>query len=75
VQTLDSEGYFGAFGGQFVPETLMSPLEELGKAYDEARRSSEYVERSEPAAGDLRGTPDRPLPRRDFQRSSARGST
>jgi tryptophan synthase beta chain len=26
-------GYFGDFGGQFVPETLMAPLQELEKAY------------------------------------------
>ncbi len=28
-----SNGYFGEFGGQFVPETLMSALEELAEAY------------------------------------------
>lgn len=27
-------GYFGSFGGQFVPETLMGPLEELERAFD-----------------------------------------
>ena len=29
----DSDGHFGVYGGKFVPETLMSPLEELEKAY------------------------------------------
>jgi tryptophan synthase beta chain len=29
----DERGYFGRFGGRFVPETLMSALEELEKAY------------------------------------------
>lgn len=29
----ERKGYFGDFGGQYVPETLMSPLEELEKAY------------------------------------------
>jgi tryptophan synthase beta chain len=29
----DANGYFGQFGGRFVPETLMAPLEELTKAY------------------------------------------
>jgi tryptophan synthase beta chain len=28
---------FGAYGGRFVPETLMSPIEELEQAYFEAR--------------------------------------
>ena len=35
-------GHFGAYGGAFVPETLMSPLEELGEAYGEARADEEF---------------------------------
>ena len=34
----DKRGYFGEFGGRFVPETLMFALEQLEKAYNEARR-------------------------------------
>ena len=33
----DSRGHFGLFGGKYVPETLMSPLEELEQAYREAQ--------------------------------------
>jgi tryptophan synthase beta chain len=33
----DSRGHFGLFGGKYVPETLMSPLEELEHAYREAQ--------------------------------------
>jgi tryptophan synthase beta chain len=33
----DRRGHFGLFGGKYVPETLMSPLEELEHAYQEAR--------------------------------------
>jgi tryptophan synthase beta chain len=33
----DSHGRFGAFGGQYVPETLMPALEELAAAYAQAR--------------------------------------
>jgi tryptophan synthase beta chain len=29
----DARGYFGAFGGRFVPETLVAPVEELTAAY------------------------------------------
>lgn len=29
----DRRGYFGSFGGKFVPETLMAPLKELEEAY------------------------------------------
>ena len=33
----DEHGYFGEFGGRFVPETLMAPVDELRRAYFEAR--------------------------------------
>jgi len=35
--TPDSTGHFGQFGGMFVPETLMSPLQELATAYAAAK--------------------------------------
>ncbi len=31
----DEHGHFGAYGGRFVAETLMAPLEELRQAYEE----------------------------------------
>jgi len=33
----DSGGHFGTYGGRYVPEVLMAPLEELERAYLEAR--------------------------------------
>ena len=46
-QLPDANGYYGAYGGRFVPETLMSPLLELERQYLEARRDplfrSEFV--------------------------------
>ena len=33
----DERGYFGDYGGRYVPETLMSALEELTAAYEEVR--------------------------------------
>ena len=33
----DAKGRFGEYGGRFVPETLMQPVEELERAYLEAR--------------------------------------
>src|SRR5690349_20773273 len=33
----DRRGYFGEFGGRFVPETLVEPVEQLERAYLEAR--------------------------------------
>src|SRR5215475_14785252 len=32
----DLDGHFGVYGGSFVPETLMHPLEELKAAYAKA---------------------------------------
>jgi tryptophan synthase beta chain len=34
----DAGGHFGRYGGVFVPETLMTALQELGTAYDVARQ-------------------------------------
>ena len=33
----DAQGHFGPYGGRYVPEVLMSPLEELENAYRDAR--------------------------------------
>ena len=38
----DSQGHFGPYGGRYVPEVLMSPLEELEQAYLEARTDPEF---------------------------------
>ncbi|MFA6956011.1 MAG: tryptophan synthase subunit beta [Thermoanaerobaculia bacterium] len=35
-------GFFGDFGGKFVPETLMAPLEELERAYRVARKDRAF---------------------------------
>jgi tryptophan synthase beta chain len=38
----DAGGHFGPYGGRFVPEVLMAPLEELEKAYLEAREDPAF---------------------------------
>ena len=38
----DARGYFGRFGGRFVPETLMPALEELTEAYSVLREDPEF---------------------------------
>jgi tryptophan synthase beta chain len=38
----DARGYFGAFGGRFVPETLVEPVEALERAYFEARDDAAF---------------------------------
>jgi tryptophan synthase beta chain len=37
-------GYFGPFGGRYVPETLIHALEELEDAYDRYKDDPEFVE-------------------------------
>lgn len=38
----DERGYFGSWGGRYVPETLMAPLEELTAAWEEAWRDRAF---------------------------------
>ena len=38
----DAEGHFGAYGGRYVPETLMEPLRELEAAYASACRDESF---------------------------------
>ncbi len=41
----DAAGYFGAYGGRFVPETLMAPLQELERAYATLARRRRFKKR------------------------------
>ncbi|HEX3015835.1 MAG TPA: pyridoxal-phosphate dependent enzyme, partial [Desulfobacteria bacterium] len=38
----DERGRYGLFGGMYVPETLVPALEELTKAYEEAKRDPQF---------------------------------
>ena len=50
---MKKEGYFGNFGGRFVPEALRPPLMELEEAMDSIMPSREY--RDALQDGQLRG--------------------
>ena len=39
----NARGYYGDYGGRFVPETLVAPVEELERAYLEARRDAAFL--------------------------------
>ena len=39
----DARGYFGEFGGRFVPETLVQPVEALERAYFSAREDEAFI--------------------------------
>ena len=61
-------GYFGSFGGQFVPETLMGPLEELERAFDRYGNDGDFRR----DLGDLlRDFSGRPTPIYEAHRLSA----
>jgi tryptophan synthase beta chain len=53
----DPAGYFGLYGGRFVPETLMAPLAELARAYDKARRQRGFKRQLAQILGDFVGRP------------------
>lgn len=38
----DAQGHFGRYGGSFVAETLVGPLQELAAAYDQARQDPQF---------------------------------
>jgi tryptophan synthase beta chain len=38
----DARGYYGAYGGRFVPETLVAPIEELTEAYFKVRDEESF---------------------------------
>src|SRR5436305_7194468 len=53
----DPAGYFGLYGGRFVPETLMAPLAELSRAYDKARRQRGFRRQLANILADFVGRP------------------
>ncbi|MFW2579139.1 tryptophan synthase subunit beta [Aliarcobacter butzleri] len=40
----DANGFFGKFGGSFIPPELEKPFEEIKKAYEELKNSSKFIE-------------------------------
>jgi tryptophan synthase beta chain len=64
----DAEGRFGRYGGRFVSETLVGPLQALAAAYDAARVDPEFVAAFE---ADLAHYVGRPSPIYEAARLSA----
>ena len=54
---IDEWGYFGDYGGQFVPETLMPVLDELTEAYHKAKDDREFWRQFETLSRDYSGRP------------------
>jgi tryptophan synthase beta chain len=53
----DNKGYFGDYGGKFVPETLMPALDELQTAYEEAKRDPSFWAEFDSLSHDYSGRP------------------
>jgi tryptophan synthase beta chain len=53
----DARGRFGAYGGRYVPETLMAPLEELERAYNEARADASFQKELDDMLRNFAGRP------------------
>src|SRR5262245_59141826 len=53
----DARGYFGPFGGRYVPETLMAPLAELAKAYDKLASRRRFRRELDELLHDYAGRP------------------
>jgi tryptophan synthase beta chain len=41
-QQPDARGHFGTYGGMFVPETLMDPMQTLAREYEKAKQDLEF---------------------------------
>jgi tryptophan synthase beta subunit len=53
----DELGRYGEFGGRYAPETLMTALQELERAYDEARNDPSFDEELSSLLRDFVGRP------------------
>jgi tryptophan synthase beta chain len=53
----DRRGFFGDFGGRFVPETLMAALDEFESAYKKVRRDREFRKELDGILADFVGRP------------------
>src|ERR1051325_2133917 len=53
----DAGGHWGPYGGRYVPETLMAPLEELTEAFDAARDDAEFHAEFDGLLRDYSGRP------------------
>jgi tryptophan synthase beta chain len=57
VDSPDARGRFGPYGGRYVPETLVGPLEELERAYAEARADASFCREVENLNRNFAGRP------------------
>lgn len=56
-ETPDRLGHFGMYGGRYVPETLMHPLQELQDEYSRAQKDPKFQEELDYYLGEFCGRP------------------
>ncbi|MGH7758350.1 MAG: tryptophan synthase subunit beta [Candidatus Dormibacteria bacterium] len=66
MQPPDARGYFGAFGGQYVPEALFEPLRQLQVAVDDAFGDPQFWEEFHGVLRNYVGRPSPLYPARRF---------
>ena len=64
----DERGYFGSFGGRWLPEALVGALDEVADSYRKARRDPEFLAELDELAANYAG---RPSPLTDATRLTA----
>ena len=67
----DARGYFGEFGGRFVPETLVAPIEELTAGYLAARADAAFRDELDTL---LKNYVGRPTPLYETRRLASAGA-
>lgn len=71
---LTGQGYYGEYGGCYVPEVLIPALEEMAEAFEQARTDEGFLEQFHQALKEINGRPTAftPLPRLSEQLGGAR---
>ena len=69
----DNRGYFGNFGGQYVPETLIPALDELSNAYELCKSDTSFQAELEALSSSYSGRPTPLFPAVNLSSLSGRG--
>lgn len=57
IKRPDSRGYFGPFGGKFIPETLWAPIHEIEQGFRKYRRDKQFQKELKLLLSDYAGRP------------------
>ncbi|MFI6155562.1 tryptophan synthase subunit beta [Kitasatospora sp. NPDC051170] len=68
AQVPDARGYFGAYGGRFIPEALVAAVEQVAEEYEKAKNDPAFIAELDGLLKDYTG---RPSPLTDVHRFSA----